>query len=134
MARRKPKIVYHLVCEDIRQEVGNKRSLIGIFQSDILYFPIPSVIPKLCYHLIISNVKSGDKIKIHLLNPDNEKLLQLEEAEFDIPKGKKFKKCIFELLFSGIKIEKEGEYTLAIVFNEDNESTQEIKLKINKSK
>jgi hypothetical protein len=35
-------------CDDIRQEVGNKFSLIGCYGDSIQVNPIPSVIPKLC--------------------------------------------------------------------------------------
>lgn len=35
-------------CDDIRQEVGNKYSLIGCYNGVVQIAPIPSVLPKLC--------------------------------------------------------------------------------------
>jgi hypothetical protein len=35
-------------CDDIRQELGNKYSLIGCYSTTIHVNPIPSVLPKLC--------------------------------------------------------------------------------------
>lgn len=35
-------------CDDIRQEIGNKFSLIGCYGSELHVTPLPSVLPKLC--------------------------------------------------------------------------------------
>ncbi|ENZ75598.1 MULTISPECIES: hypothetical protein [Ralstonia] len=42
--------LYGIYCDDIRQEVGNKLTFVGIYSGGELIFPIPfpAVIPKLC--------------------------------------------------------------------------------------
>ena len=37
-------------CDDIRHELGNKISLIGIYGADLLVQEVPAVIPKLCIY------------------------------------------------------------------------------------
>jgi hypothetical protein len=39
----------HVVyCDDIRQEAGNKRSFMGVYQADLFVPTIPIVLPRLC--------------------------------------------------------------------------------------
>jgi hypothetical protein len=38
-------------CDDIRQEVGNKFSLIGCYAADLIVPSFPAVLPKLCAHI-----------------------------------------------------------------------------------
>ena len=41
-------------CDDIRQEVGNKLSLIGCYGSELLVEKLPAVLPKLCVQAHLS--------------------------------------------------------------------------------
>ena len=38
-------------CDDIRQEVGNKLSLMGCYSGDLLVEKLPAVLPKLCVQI-----------------------------------------------------------------------------------
>ena len=40
---------WSIVCDDIRQEVGNKISFMGIYQSELLLAQFPSTLPRLCF-------------------------------------------------------------------------------------
>jgi hypothetical protein len=40
--------LYTLVCDDVRLEVGNKLSLMGIYYEEIRFSSIPARLPKLC--------------------------------------------------------------------------------------
>jgi hypothetical protein len=42
------RFVFVTYCDDVRQEIGNKLSLIGCYQSEMLLNTIPASIPKLC--------------------------------------------------------------------------------------
>jgi hypothetical protein len=47
---RKPiRIDYVLVCEDIRAEIGNKPSAMGIFTDDVAVLKFPIQFPKFCF-------------------------------------------------------------------------------------
>jgi hypothetical protein len=43
-----------IFCDDIRQEMGNKQSLMGVYQSDLLVPNIPATLLKLCIVITIS--------------------------------------------------------------------------------
>ena len=45
--------LHTIYCDDVRLEVGNKQSLMGIYSSDLLVPEFPIVLPKLC---IIANL------------------------------------------------------------------------------
>jgi len=130
MAARHAKLEYHIICEDIRQEVGNKRSLMGIYPGDVILTPIPSVIPKLCFHLVFSRLKAGDNFGIQLLDPDNKKVGSIDNIK--VPEKPRVSQGVFELGFMGINVKKEGTYRLAIVFGEEEKAEQEIKIEIKK--
>ena len=53
-----------ILCDDIRQEVGNKISLMGIYSKDIFVPEIPFTLAKLCLLLIAKDVQQ----EIHDLN------------------------------------------------------------------
>src|ERR1700743_2371862 len=38
-------------CDDIRAEVGNKTSLMGIYGGDMMVPSFPAIVPKLCAHI-----------------------------------------------------------------------------------
>ena len=130
MPRKYPKLDYHLICDDIRREIDKKSSLIGIYPSNIISVPIPSVIPKLCFHLVFSRLKSGDTLDIKLLDPDNKQILSIDNIK--VPEKQKLRLGVFEAGFIGIKVNKEGTYRLVIVFGEEEKSEQEIKIEIKK--
>jgi hypothetical protein len=43
-----------IFCDDVRQEIGNKHSLMGIYGLDLFVDQIPAILPKLCIVIIIS--------------------------------------------------------------------------------
>jgi hypothetical protein len=45
MSRPQLEVVF---CDDVRQEIGNKQSLIGVYSGDLLVKHLPAVLPKLC--------------------------------------------------------------------------------------
>ena len=57
-----PRTAHLIVCDDIRQEQGNKLSLIGVYKTDILVDKIPAVLPKLCFQIHV-RVPASDPIK-----------------------------------------------------------------------
>ena len=38
-----------VVCDDVRQEIGNKISIMGVYDSSIVVGGFPSVVPRLCF-------------------------------------------------------------------------------------
>ena len=125
-----PKLQYHLVCDDIRREVGNKSSLIGIYRRDIVVATTPYIFPKLCFHLAFKNVRGKDTLKLQLLNPDDKEILKPKPATVKIPENKKLSDLVVEIEFIGIKITKEGVHRLVYAFGEGDKAKGEIKIAI----
>jgi len=131
-ARRKPKLEYSIVCDDIRQEINNKLSFIGIYGSlnpQILVSKVPFLFPKLCFVMCFKNVKAGDKFATKLIGPSGKELGKAITGT--APKGTKSTGAIvFFALYTPLKVEEEGAYKLLTTFNEDEKARQEITFKI----
>lgn len=130
MPAAKPKLNYAIICDDIRQEIGNKMSFIGVYQEDIVVSILPFTFPKLCFSLNYSKVQGGASIVISFQNPSGKELSEL--PEFVLPDDLKSKnKLIMTAAFSPLKVEVEGEYRLVATYSHDGKKyEEEIKIKI----
>jgi len=76
----KPKLSYTLLCDDVRQELGGKFSLMGLFEN-IYSGSFPAIHPRFA----IVNEWVGGKgefvAKIRLLGPDKEQVLSESESK-----------------------------------------------------
>jgi hypothetical protein len=79
----KPRLSYTLLCDDVRQEVGGKFSLMGLFES-IYANSFPAVHPRFA----IVNEWTGGKgeftVKIKLLSPGKEEVLSESETKISL--------------------------------------------------
>jgi hypothetical protein len=79
----KPGLRYTLLCDDVRQELGGKFSLMGLFET-IYANSFPAVHPRFA----IVNEWTGGKgefaVKIRLLGPDKEQVLSESEAKINL--------------------------------------------------
>lgn len=75
-------------CDDIRQEVGNKTSLIGCYQGELLVQAAPSALPKLCAFVSVTTPKDRPfkSLRIRVLVADTE-LAVLEIPEEGLRKA-----------------------------------------------
>ncbi len=65
-------------CDDVRQEVGNKFSLIGCYGESMLVSSLPAVLPKLCVQVrAYTSTKRPFKRLVLRLVADNGPLLEL---------------------------------------------------------
>lgn len=75
----KPKLLFTLLCDDVRQELGGKFSLMGLFES-IYANAFPAVHPRFA----IVNEWTGGlgefTVRIRLLSPDKETVISESEA------------------------------------------------------
>lgn len=87
--------VFALFCDDVRQEAGNKHSLMGVYGTECVLSQIPGALPKLCVVVTIL-AQPGRKIETlsaRMTGPDgNEQAFpiefdptQLQQANPDIP-------------------------------------------------
>lgn len=79
----KPRLNFTLICDDVRQEMGGKFSLMGLFES--IY---ASTFPALHHRFAIVNEWSGGKgefsIRIRLLSPDRAQVLSESESRLSL--------------------------------------------------
>ncbi len=79
----KPRLTYTLICDDVRQEMGGKFSLMGLFES--IY---ANTFPALHHRFAIVNEWTGGKgdftVKIRLLAPDREQVLSESETRLTL--------------------------------------------------
>ena len=133
MATRKPKLEFCLICDDIRQELGNKLSFMGTYGKEIFVSKTPFIFPLFCFAIFYKNIKSGDSFSISLKDPSGK------------PVGKKINGSIpeevkgiqnFTMLarFSPLKIIKVGTFKLEIIFNNDKNTKSEVVVPIKERK
>ncbi len=79
----KPRLNYSIICDDVRQEMGGKFSLMGLFES--IY---AGTFPALHHRFAIVNEWSGGKgeftVRIRLLAPDQEQVLSESETKLSL--------------------------------------------------
>jgi hypothetical protein len=79
----KPRLNYTIICDDVRQEMGGKFSLMGLFES--IY---AGTFPALHHRFAIVNEWSGGKgeftVRIRLLAPDREQVLSESETRLSL--------------------------------------------------
>jgi hypothetical protein len=131
MPKRIPKFVYSIVCDDIREEIGNKLSFMGVYGSDIFVPAFPFTFPLLCTAINYKNAKSGDTFSIKFKRPNGD--IIGKEISGIVP-GKDKNNITFSMLakFAPLKIEKEGVHKIEILFNNDQKTKQIIEIAIKK--
>ena len=79
----KPRLSYTILCDDVRQEMGGKFSLMGLFESIFA-----NTFPALHHRFAIVNEWTGGKgqflVKIRLLAPDQKQILSESESRISL--------------------------------------------------
>ena len=84
-----------IFCDDVRLEVGNKISLMGIYSSEILFTAAPpTVIPKLgiVAWLIFDRDDFPEKLTIRIVGPDKQEIVQMTADSEGGPQFPEFSK------------------------------------------
>ena len=76
----KPALSYTLLCDDVRQELGGKFSLMGLFEN-IYAGSFPAVHPRFAIVNEWTSGKGEFVAKIRLLGPDKEQILSESESK-----------------------------------------------------
>jgi hypothetical protein len=80
-------------CDDIRQEVGNKPSFMGVYTGALVVPALPAVLPKLCIWatLVVPASMVLDEVSLVIKQDGQAQLLQIPpftpEAAADLPNG-----------------------------------------------
>ncbi len=46
-----------VLCDDIREEAGNKSSLMGVYSDNLIFKSVPATLPKICLYIALGGVK-----------------------------------------------------------------------------
>lgn len=112
-----PKHEFTLIADDVRNEKGNKISLMGVYGDEIVVESLPAALTKLCFFTRISGGEGEHKIKVSLKDPDgidrfmnmDEKILPLRGgvgyitnrvAPFQLPREGKY---VYSIFLNGIE-------------------------------
>jgi len=126
---RAPKYQYSIFCDDIRNEVGNKASYMGVYGKNILIPKTPFVFPQLCAVIVYDNLRAGDSFSITAKDPGG-KILG-KPLNHSVPGEAKGKvDLMMSARFAPVKINKEGPIQITIVFNDDPSTAKEIQIPI----
>jgi hypothetical protein len=128
MPRKQPKFEYAIICDDIRQEIGNKLTFVGVYQDQIIVPAFPYTFPKLCFFIQYADIKEGDQFSLELNDPFNKTIGKA--IDIIVPAGQKSAKMRIFGIFSPIRVEKEGQYNLGITVNGNQTKKNEIVVNI----
>jgi hypothetical protein len=78
-----PRLSYTLLCDDVRQELGGKFSLMGLFES-IYANVFPAVHPRFAIVNELTGGKGEFNVKIKLLSPNKKEVLSESETKISL--------------------------------------------------
>ena len=130
MAPRRPKFEYSMICDDIREEKGNKLTLVGVYPHNILVPNFPFTFAKLCFLFSYKGVKSGDTFLMQLTGPSGKEIGPAIKGHVGqaIKRSSRFMALA---ILSPLVADEEGLYNMLVTFNDDDNNKQEISFNIN---
>ena len=107
-----PKHEFTLLSDDIRQEVGGKTSLMGLYDHHIVVPQVPFVLPKVCFYSRFSRMDGQFKFSFSIVAPGGERRDVLRDSDVQIPEGAK--DGTFNVVASPFEVSAEGVYEVII--------------------
>jgi hypothetical protein len=123
----KPQFQYGLICDDVRHEVGDKFSLIGVYGSHVYVAQLPFLFPKLSTAISYRHVNGGDRFSIGLYDPSGQTVGEPIGGEVPKEVSGSAEFMIFGV-FPPMHLEQAGVYRLSILINDDEATRGEIEL------
>jgi len=78
---------FTLICDDIRQEMGGKTSLMGLYDHHIVVPELPFTLPKVCFYTRFTNITGKFKFGFAITAPGGEKRQIIDGSDVEIPAG-----------------------------------------------
>ena len=104
---------FTLLCDDVRREVGNKYSFMGIYGKKIIFNRIPAVLPRLCLVVMLDDVKHDVIFGEAQFRQDGEETAKLK---FNVSKKETDIDINLILMASPYKINKPGLINIELYF------------------
>jgi hypothetical protein len=109
------KKIHSIICDDVREEKNNKFSLMGIYGNEIIFNKVPAILPKLCFLLMIEDVKERfHEVTIALKLPSSEAQIFKRPG---MPEGVSAKNYNYILGISPFRVEETGEAKFNVYFD-----------------
>lgn len=107
-----PKHEFTLLCDDIRQEMGGKTSLMGLYDHHIVVPEVPFVLPKVCFYSRFSRMDGQFKFSFALVSPNGDRKDIIRDSDVQIPEGAK--EGTFNVIASPFEVAAEGVYEVVV--------------------
>ncbi|MDE3244828.1 MAG: hypothetical protein KGN80_01985 [Acidobacteriota bacterium] len=107
-----PKHEFTLLCDDIRQEMGGKTSLMGLYDHHIVVPEVPFVLPKVCFFSKFSRMDGQFKFSFSIVSPNGERKDIIRDSDVQIPEGAK--EGTFNVIASPFEVGAEGIFEVII--------------------
>lgn len=65
-----PIVRYALICDDVREEKSGKETLVGVYNEKIIVKSLPTLLPKLCFRIRITQIRRPLDIALSLRAPE----------------------------------------------------------------
>lgn len=122
-----------LLCDDIRQELGNKLSflgVIGIENSGIVFEKLPATLPRLCLALMLSETQTLiEEIDVTIKTP-NSKRISTQITGSNIPKVVLGGNVTLGLFMQPFNVASSGDANLELRFNGEKKPSLKFNFKI----
>jgi len=116
----KPKLNYLILCDDIRQELGNKITLVGIYGNQIYVSKFPYIFPKLCMQISLRDITRKVKVDVHIRKSGKSKIInKFNDIDLNPPKKRKTQSFIFSLSVFPFVVNEKGDYIVEIIFDKE---------------
>jgi len=107
-----PKHEFTLLCDDIRQEMGGKTSLMGLYDHHIVVPEVPFILPKVCFFSKFSRMDGQFKFSFSVVSPNGERKDIIRDSDVQIPEGAK--EGTFNVIASPFEVGAEGVFEVII--------------------
>ena len=107
-----PKHVITILCDDIRQEMDGRTSLMGIYENHIVVPQVPCIIPKICFYNRFRNMDGQYKFSLSTVSPSGERHDAIRDSDVQIPEGRN--ETTFNVTVSPMEVKAEGQYEVII--------------------
>ena len=107
-----PKHEFTLLCDDIRQEMGGKTSLMGLYDHHIVVPQVPFNLPKVCFYTRFSRMDGDFKFSFANVAPNGDRKDVIRDSDVQIPEGAK--EGTFNVIASPFEVGAEGVYEVIL--------------------
>ena len=110
-----------ILCDDVRQEVGGKMSLMGIYSKDIVVNKVPAILPVINLVLMFEGIKEPfEQLLVTVVTPKSDPIKFSYPVPPDMEKGENIN---LVLGLSPFKLNYAGKAKFEIRFSEDEKAS-----------